>query len=368
LETGHAFTEGVGRTASASRPGLLGACRIMVTMRDRRVFLRLAGAGLTSLALAGCVTDAVETGGLSTPEPRAALDRRPVLLVATTRRPAKDVSQAPFFGSERGRGLAFATAHLAGPDGSLISRVSSVVSDGWSVKSVDRLDTGAGAAQAFAQTALGRDVLIYVHGYRESFESAAVGAAMLSSGIGFRGASALFTWPSAASTFDYGYDRESALWSRDAFEDLLRALAATQSGGRINIVAHSMGTLLTLETLRMLRADAGEAAMSRIGAVVLAAPDIDIDLFTNGIERLGSDAKKITVISSTNDRALDISSRLAGGVLRAGAASRERLEGLGVRVADASDYGGGLINHDLFLSNQEVQGVVKRALARADGY
>ncbi len=80
------------------------------------------------------------------------------------------------------------------------------------------------------------------------------------------------------------------MWSRDAFEDLLRALATAQ-GGRIHIVAHSMGTLLTLETLRMLRADAGEAALDRIGAIVLAAPDIDIDLFTNGIERLGTAAR-----------------------------------------------------------------------------
>ena len=36
-------------------------------------------------------------------------------------------------------------------------------------------------------------------------------------------------------------------------------------------------TLLTLETIRRLRAEAGEAAMARIGAVVLAAPDIDFE-------------------------------------------------------------------------------------------
>jgi esterase/lipase superfamily enzyme len=98
---------------------------------------------------------------------------------------------------------------------------------------------------------------------------------------------------------------------------------------------------------------------------VLAAPDIDIDLFTRGVERLGRDAQKITVISATNDRALAVSSRLAGGVLRAGAADRERLEALGVRVADASEFGGGFINHDLFLSNREVQQVVGRALERS---
>ncbi|KAB0264371.1 alpha/beta hydrolase, partial [Microvirga brassicacearum] len=76
--------------------------------------------------------------------------------------------------------------------------------------------------------------------------------------------------------------------------------------------------------------------------------------------------KKITVISSTNDRALAVSSWLAGGIVRAGAADRERLESLGVRVADASEFGGGIINHDLFLSNPEVQQVVKRAIDRAN--
>ena len=73
------------------------------------------------------------------------------------------------------------------------------------------------------------------------------------------------------------------------------------------------------------------------------------------------------MISSTNDRALAMSSRIAGGIVRAGAADRDRLEALGVRVADASEYGGGLINHDLFLSNPEVQGVVKRAISRGGG-
>jgi esterase/lipase superfamily enzyme len=158
------------------------------------------------------------------------------------------------------------------------------------------------------------------------------------------------------------------MWSRDAFEELLLALAQSPSGGRVHIMAHSMGSLLTLETMRMLRATGGEAAMARIGAVVLASPDVDIDLFTRAIERLGPDAQKITVISATNDRALDLSRRLAGGVVRAGAAEREKLvklEAHGVRIADASEYGAGVINHDLVLSNAEVRAVVKRAIERA---
>jgi len=326
--------------------------------------LLTTAAGLAP-SLGGCVTDDIASGP-PVPEKQSALDVMPVLLVATTRRSAGSPPRAPWFTSDRGKGLSFAEVRLSPPDRSLLGKVSSVITGDWTIGAVPKVETGTGAAEAFSHAALGRDVLIYVHGYRESFESAAVSAARLSDGIRFKGVSGLFTWPSAAATLDYGYDRESAMWSRDAFEDLLKALAASPSGGRIYLVAHSMGTLLTLETLRMLRAEAGEAAMSRIGAVVLAAPDIDFDLFSNGVARLGSDVSKITVISATNDRALELSAAIAGGT-RAGAADRSKLEALGVRVADASDYAGGLINHDLFLSNPEVQGVVKRAIARGAG-
>jgi esterase/lipase superfamily enzyme len=280
--------------------------------------------------------------------------------VATTRLPVGEPLRKPWFSSQRSPDLIFAEARLTPPSGSLLG------SGSWSIAAVESLDKSS-AAHAFAQAALGRDLLLYVHGYRESFETAAASTVELSDGIRFAGATGLFTWPSAASTFSYVADRESAMWSRDAFEDLLAAMAKTPSGGRIHIVAHSMGTMLTLETLRMLRGSGGESAMERIGAVVLAAPDIDIDLFARGLERLGPDARKITVISSTNDRALAVSSRLAGGIIRAGAADRERLEALGVRVADASEFGGGIINHDLFLSNPEVQQVVKRAIERERG-
>jgi esterase/lipase superfamily enzyme len=320
---------------------------------------RLALIGLMGLALSGCIgDDSALTSPISSPRP--GLSRDPRLLVATTRLPVGDPIRKPWFSSERSPDLVFAEAKLTPPSGSLIG------SGSWSIASVGSVDKSQ-AAQAFAQAALGRDLLLYVHGYRESFETAAASTIDLSQGIKFTGATGLFTWPSAASTLSYVADRESALWSRDAFEDLLTAMAKTPSGGRIHIVAHSMGTMLTLETLRMLRASGGESAMERIGAVVLAAPDIDIDLFARGLERLGPDARKITVISSTNDRALAVSSRLAGGIIRAGAADRERLEALGVRVADASEFGGGIINHDLFLSNPEVQQVVKRAIERERG-
>jgi esterase/lipase superfamily enzyme len=324
---------------------------------------RVAAVAALCLALAGCLTLELGTTGSVVPG-AATVAGDPTLLVATTRRPVGDPPQKPWFGAQRARGLVFAKAQITPPDASVAGRITAAVQGDWAVAAVSAPEQD-GAANAFAQAALGRDVLLYVHGYRESFESAALSTARLSHGIGFEGATALFTWPSAGTTFNYVGDREAALWSRDALEELLLALANSSSAGRIHIVAHSMGTLLTLETLRSLRMTGGDAVMSRIASVVMAAPDIEFNLFARTVEKLGPDVGKITVISSKNDLALAVSSQLAGGGTRAGAVERERLEALGVRVADASEFTGGLVNHDLFLSNADVQQVVRRAIERA---
>ena len=100
----------------------------------------------------------------------------------------------------------------------------------------------------------------------------------------------------------------------------------------------------------------------RIGAIVFAAPDIDMDVFSSAINRIGSLARKITVIAATNDRALGLSGQLAGGMTRVGAAEKDAIERLGVRVIDASQAGWGIVNHDLFLSNAEVRRVIRRAI------
>jgi hypothetical protein len=51
-----------------------------------------------------------------------------------------------------------------------------------------------------------------------------------------------------------------------------------------------------------------------------------------------------------------------------GAAEHAQLEKLGLKVIDASKQGWGVINHDLFLSNAQIQQVIRRAIdGRAPG-
>ena len=244
------------------------------------------------------------------------------------------------------------------PDESRLS-LASVGLDDWRLDRIEPVSADAG--DLAAQTG-GGDVLIYVHGFKQTFETAALDAAHLSDGIKFRGRTMVFSWPSKAGLFDYAYDRDSAMWSRDDFERVLSSLVSAPGSGRVHIVAHSMGTMLTLESLRQLYARYGDTVTGKIGAVVFAAPDIDMDVFSSAIHRIGPLAGKITVIAATNDRALALSGQIAGGMTRVGAAEKAAIERLGVRVIDASDAGWGIINHDLFLSNADVQRVIRRSI------
>src|SRR6202035_3194648 len=176
--------------------------------------------------------------------------------------------------------MTVARAKLVPPDDSRFS-LSAVGLADWRLDEVEPVS--GEVSNLLAQAGGGSDVLIYVHGFKQTFETAALDAARLVDGIRFRGQTMVFSWPSKAGLFDYAYDRESAMWSRDDFESVLHSVVATPGAGRMHIVAHSMGTMLTLESLRQLYARDGDTVADKIGAVVFASPDIDMDVFSSAI-------------------------------------------------------------------------------------
>jgi esterase/lipase superfamily enzyme len=323
---------------------------------------RAALGGLVSLgsmlALGGCTG----LGATGARYDASALSIDPTLLVTTTRKPVNGGRAKPWFGPERASTMTVARAKLVPPDDGRFSLAAVGFAD-WRI---DRVEPVSGeVSDLLAQAGGGSDLLIYVHGFNQTFETAALDAAKLSDGIRFRGRTMVFSWPSKAEFFDYVYDRDSAMWSRDAFERVLSSIVSAPGASRVHIVAHSMGTMLALESLRQLYAHYGDTVTGRIGAVVFAAPDIDVDVFSSTISRIGPLAGKITVITATNDRALALSGEIAGGMTRVGAAEKATIEQLGVRVVDASEAGWGIINHDLFLSNAEVRRVIRRSIDTA---
>jgi esterase/lipase superfamily enzyme len=316
----------------------------------RAVVGALASTG-AAFALGGCTTLAAgsrfDASRLST---------NPTIVAFTTRKPVNAGRGRPWFGSDRGT-LRLARVTLTPPSDERFSLSAAGLAN-WAIETVEPLPGQVGELIAEVE---GRDILLFIHGFRMTFEGAALDAAHLSDGISFRGDTMMFSWPSKAGLFDYSYDRESAMWSRDAFERVLDAAMLSPTRSRIHMVAHSLGTMVTLEALRQLNARYSDAAADKVGAVVFASPDIDIDVFTSSIERLGPLAAKITVVTATNDRALALSGRLAGGITRVGAAEKMQLERLGLNVIDASDNWG-IINHAQFLTNAEVRKVIRRAI------
>jgi esterase/lipase superfamily enzyme len=320
---------------------------------SRRTVLRGAASAACALAVAGCA-------GMAANAPRfdaSEISERPTLLVATTRKPVNGAHAKPWYGTERSSTVNVARAKMIPPDDGRFS-LSSVGLVDWRVNSVEPAPQ---VGDLLGQATSGRNVLIYVHGFNQTFEAAALDAARLSDGIKFAGETMVFSWPSKGKLFDYGYDRESAMWTRDGFTQVLDELLASPTIGRINIVAHSIGTMVTMEALRQVYAKRGGAAADRIGAVVFASPDIDMDVFTSSVERIGPLAGKITVVTATNDRALAVSRWMNGGTTRVGAAEKAQLEKLGLRVIDASAHWG-IINHDLFLSNAGIRQVIRDAV------
>jgi esterase/lipase superfamily enzyme len=324
------------------------------TAVSRRTALRGLASAAATLTVGGCA-------GLAENGPRfgaAELVNQPTLLVATTRRPVAGARAKPWFGAERSRKITLARAMMVPPDGGPFPLSAVGLSD-WSMASIEPVSQIDGL---LGQATSGRDLLIYVHGFNQTFEAAALDAARLSDGVKFAGDTMVFSWPSRARLFDYNYDRESAMYSRDALDQVLEDLLASPSVGRVNIVAHSVGTMLTMEALRQLYAKLGDYAADRIGALVFASPDIDMDVFTASVQRIGPLGPKVTIITATDDRALAVSRWVNGSTTRVGAAEKAQLEKLGLRVIDASSQGWGILNHDRFLSNAGVRQAIRDAI------
>lgn len=152
-----------------------------------------------------------------------------------------------------------------------------------------------------AHVEAGSRVMLFVHGYNNSFQMAAERAARIALGTGFDGKVVLFSWPSRAETLAYVADGESSLWGVGDFKTTLDQILTADGVSEVVIVAHSMGSRVVSAILAD-RARAG-ANGSKIKQVVLAAPDIDAQVFNRDIAPALT-AHPLTIYVSAKDRAV----------------------------------------------------------------
>ena len=163
----------------------------------------------------------------------------------------------------------------------------------------------------------GREVLLYVHGFDNSFEDAAKTATRVIHGVGFQGAALLYSWPSAGSAASYLQDRNNAYWAVHYLKQLLSDVLADQWIGRVSVVVHSMGNEVFIRAYSELAdecARAGNADLKKIRNIVLAAPDVDREIFLDQHAlKLMSQGARIVLYASRSDIALSASALVQGG-------------------------------------------------------
>jgi esterase/lipase superfamily enzyme len=214
------------------------------------------------------------------------------------------------------------------------------------------------ASHISGRIGVNRDILVFVHGFNNSFAEVRMRAAQIAADSRFGGVPILFTWPSKNELFGYVADKDSAMASRDALEELLERVAATPGVGKVHILAHSMGGWLTMEALRQASLSGHRDLDGHLGEVMLANPDIDMDVFATQMARIAP--ANVTVFATANDRALSLSSVIAQSRQRVGAINpknaedKARLESLGAKVYDLSAFSDGFIDHGAYAAAPDV--------------
>lgn len=170
-----------------------------------------------------------------------------------------------------------------------------------------------------------RDVLVYIHGFDNSFRSALHGAGRLARVYREAGHNTdvfLFTWPSIASNLGYYVDRKNARSSGAAigrtFEIFLRWLSKLKGKDicdrRVNLLAHSMGNYALRQGIQAVyqpRQAEGQVLPCVLNQVVLVGADDDDDALEadNKLKPLAGAAEAVTVYYTPNDIPLHLSDK-----------------------------------------------------------
>jgi esterase/lipase superfamily enzyme len=325
---------------------------------------RLFAAAIVSSFASGCAGD---VKGVLTPVASTAPGASKVtMLVATTR--AADPDAGVLYSGERGKPAYVEMTISLPPDSrrkvgevQWPSRLPGNPETDFVTLKVDKLDARTGLARLHERVSRvpKRRVMVFVHGFNNRFEDAVYRFAQIVHDSGAEVVPVLFTWPSRGSLFAYGYDRESANYSRHALESLFQRLARDPAVGEISILAHSMGNWVTLEALTQM-AIRNRGIPAKIANVMLASPDVDVDVFRTQIEQMEGRRPKFTLFVSQDDRALAVSRRVWGQV-RLGAVDPEtepyksQLEAEKITVLNLTKLRtGDRLNHGKFAESPEV--------------
>lgn len=160
-----------------------------------------------------------------------------------------------------------------------------------------------------------RRLLLFIHGYAATFRDAARRTAQIAWDMNYQGAAMFFSWPAggyeegSVEHGNYLKDLRLANLSRFDLITVLQQISARSGATSIHVVAHSMGGhLLTDSLVQIAKSEAGSVPASQFRQLVLAAPDVDAQVFVEKqAANLAAFREGLTVYASDSDYALSAS-------------------------------------------------------------
>lgn len=196
-------------------------------------------------------------------------------------------------------------------------------------------------------------VLLFIHGYNVTFSDAIFKAAQIAYDANFAGSVLAFSWPSAGNLFKYDKDRESAEFAAPHLAKIFNLVADEIGKKNVYIVAHSMGNKVLVDALQQVALSKAKIAITEL---VMAAPDVDTNVFRSKLDQFRAVATNVTMYASSADKAL-----LASGVktfgTRAGYVPDTGPNIFpGIEVIDVTAVGDDMLglNHSTFSSSRAV--------------
>ncbi|WP_166415550.1 alpha/beta hydrolase [Cochlodiniinecator piscidefendens] len=175
-----------------------------------------------------------------------------------------------------------------------------------------------GSLRALVSEKYERTAFVFVHGFNVSFKTAIFTAAQIAFDIGFDGPVYAYSWPSGGTTFDYVYDMDSTRITLPHFSEFLNLISNTKGVDKIHIVAHSMGNVALGNLVSPENPYIEPSAKTEFSQLILAAPDLDLQIFRETSDHFVSFGKGVTLYAARNDIALRISQIIRKGNPRAG--------------------------------------------------
>ncbi len=199
-----------------------------------------------------------------------------------------------------------------------------------------------------------KSAFVFVHGYNVTFEDAARRTAQISYDLGFDGAPVFYSWPSLGDVAKYTFDESNVAWSTANLEKFLGDFAERSQADQIYLIGHSMGTRAMTQAYVSLL-DKKPALKKKFIEVILAAPDIDADVFKRDIApAMLAGEGKITLYASSEDVPLKVSKIVHAGYPRAGESGAGLVLVKGMESIDATGMGTDFLNHSYFAENRSV--------------